>query len=415
MARADRDPLPPVEIWDPEPAREPTTHVQEISVGSARGGRRLWIALAVVVVGLVVAGVAVDGGAGTEEDPDQAASEAEADDDPDDEREAQSPRSTTTTEAESSVTDPTRPERSPATPGVPPVLQGTGPPFGRPVGASLVFLVGNRAYWYDLDTGDHAEIEDWEAGGPIVPVQGGVVVDPGFGAEYVSLPGGERERIGPFEPIPVSAGRSDAVWLVSSPSAGSSTAQLIDLSGTVLVRAFDVPVYHWEIVGTPAGLIAEAGGQLYLLAPTGPRPLGPGELLSATGQWAVIRLCDERLACRVEAVDVVSGERRGFGAIDSRESWFEHVWISPDGRYLARSVEPGAPGLVVIREDGTPLDMARQAILQGEVHWLPDSSGLIVGDRISELLLLTLADGSVEPATQSFGLWDWMVLIPDAR
>lgn len=355
MPRRERDDdRPPVEVWGAEPAADES--VQQVEVD---GRRRRAVALAVgAAIAVVVVGLALDGG-----DDGSRSSRESADQ--------------TTTTAPSSTLDEETTSTAPPTTLVfgPVVPDETG-------GAVLLATRWGQWTWLDLGSGVRREVHiDVDEPTAVLPVRGGVVID-GLGAiTFQPLPVGKQVLLARSTSGVMASGSPDAVWLVSSESAGQpdeqQTATLVDLRGHVLRGPITVPSAP-QAIGTELGIAFTDGGRTYLASEDGLRALAVGEVVAASARQVVIHSCDEAARCALTVLDLDGGEPSVALHLDRPRLDLSRIDLSPDGRTLAvvRYVEGGAV-LELRRRGGQLLGQVETPEPLTELAWLPDDQGLV--------------------------------------
>ncbi|MET0904405.1 MAG: hypothetical protein ABWZ52_14305 [Acidimicrobiales bacterium] len=362
MKRGDRDPRPPIEIWDDEPAAE---SVQVVTTGprTRRSRVRALAACAGIVVVLM-------GGLVLGDDDRPAATERGAPDD--DEANAGTDRATT---GRRDTT--TRPEPTTTTTEV---LPGA-PLLGEPSGLQVV-VGGSRVI--DLDTGESRRL----AVRVLAETQRRLIVT---GDGTAALWPAPYDGSGSTRIATIPAGRvvSEAsvvgdgtlVWLVQRrPETGGPgqpvTADLVDLEGRTLAH-LDIRDDLFPSGAVDRGVVASGPGGTYVIDPEGAaQRISTGTLITAAHNRVHAYTCDEHLQCGLETLDE-RGQRLDWSPIEdpnpgSPIAGFA-VAAAPDGRRAFIVYRDGQPNQVFL--DGV---LVSEAAAGGNPAWSPDGRWLAV-------------------------------------
>ncbi len=353
MARRDRDPRPPIEVFGGGPTEE---SVQEVAVGGHGRGRRRWSFAIAAVALLIGAGVLLSDGPS---EPDSTAASS----------------STTRSTVRRTTTTSTLPA---------PIGQVLPEPTG---GAALLLTAAGSEWWLlDLDSGALREIDrqfTFEFGG-IVPMRGGVAVSNGSDALYLPLlAGGDPVKLGDGGFL-AGAGSGDLVWVGSNPEGGGPPEEirLVDLRGRVRARR-PFPSQYYEV--TEVGPLVGVGGRAFVIDEDGPRPLGVGDPVGSSARQAVVRECGEDGVCRVLLVDVLTGERREVTSLRGDPSDdYASVQLGPDGDVVQVRFDErtGQPALRWVSADDRLLAegqlerIGEQGYYGSELAFLPGGQGV---------------------------------------
>lgn len=311
-------------------------------------------AVALVIVALVAAGLAFDGGSA---DEGAAAS------------------TTTTTTRRTATTRPSTTTRPTTTTTFP-----IGPVLSPTVDGILVMGSGGATTWrwVDLASGELGEVEvglnvdAWSA----LAVRGGIVTVTDGEAVLLPVPTGESRILGPAAQV-FAGDDDDHVWLVQEPGEGSTvTALLVDLGADVLAEV--VVPQPWVNGSTRGGLVFNAGGRTYLATPDGVRPIAQGEVHGVGRGGVVVRTCTDAARCSFRRLDAVTGRSVRLELAADPPSGVDAT-IAGDGRTV---LVPYGPAQVFAVEafaaDGSALGIVSDRDLQGRPVWLPGDGGLLV-------------------------------------
>lgn len=362
MGRRDHDPRPPIEVVGAAPPEDTLQRV-EVGGGDHRGGGKGVLALVAAIV--VLAGLAISSGSGDDRTPQ--AGEA---DEQQEERNAEDEAEGEPRERDRTTT--TRRRRATTTTTAPP------PVSVLPGADAWVLLLGGpgRAQLLDLESGLAQELDLGRDVWSAVAVDGGVVVSSANQAAFHPLPHGDAVQLGSAEQV-FGAG-PDTVWLVNSTRGGAPEAVLVDLAGAV--RAGPLGVEHGWIVGASRdSVVATVGGRVYELAADGAvTPLAYGEAMGVSGDWLLLRVCDDRAACAIEMRNLTSG---GSVAVpsSSAEAWMYGVNLTlhPQGRHALALLYGPTPVLVWIDLEGAVTQPIEGLAGVSSAAWLPGDLGAV--------------------------------------
>jgi hypothetical protein len=365
MGRRDDEQLPPVEVVGVGSEITSVQHVSTGGPGGPRGRRRLGLIVALVVVGLLVAGAMLGG-----DDGEPVAGEREEE---------------TTTTRRSRTTTTSRPTTTTTT--TPPV---TAPLFaGFDVRGWL--LSGGQGGWTLFDIGTGQELESnlsFDNPYSTRAVTGGVVMVIGGQARHydLRLPEGERTPVdlGPADQV-VAAVERDQVWLIDG-----TRATLLDLEGREL-RSFPVPAAPFDpamahpdtIAATTEGLLFARAGRVYLVSEGGVEAVAIGELVGALESAILVYGCgDDAAACSIDLRSLSGAliRRLDVKQVSSDFGW--GVSSASDGRFALLTHPPSPSGdasvLTLHRPDGSieaTIDVVTWMAFAP--NWLPNDAGLI--------------------------------------
>lgn len=366
MGRRDPDPRPEVEVLGPDRG---VASSQTVAVGGPRAGgpdRRRVGLVVLAVVGLLGVGLALGG----EGDGEQAAPDPPSGAD-----------TTTTSEADGTTAPRPRPSSTTTTAFVP-----TGPVLGEPVDGSLLLFADRSWTLVELATGARRSVRlPTDSPYGAIPVEGGIVLlgisAQGPGATFYDLSEAEPEGRFLHEGDQIHpSGRSDAVWVSSSPGPDVSepvTVRLVDLAGTVL-RSIVVEGTH--VAGaSDRGVVTSRGGRVFLVDESGAQALVTGDLLAVGPDRILVTTCADDGACRVEHLDLATGATRVLGpALPWRYGYSASA--AADGRLALVGYGEQSPVLDVLAADGSSLGRIELPALGSEPLWLPGDLGLLVVD-----------------------------------
>jgi hypothetical protein len=359
VGRRSVDPLPPVELWGEDATEEAPRRVEAGGRGSRRTPLLVAVTLAVALLGGLALGDETSGPTqGDKDERDNAARVPLKD-------------STTTT---------SRPRPTTTAPAPPvPILPGSG--------VRLVLTrSGGSAEVLDLETGATSDIglTRNEVYG-VVAVRGGVVAIEGGNAIYMPLPTGISVPLGHADQV-LSSGDPDRVWLVvpsADPYVATSQAVLVNLSGQTLAGPIG-PDEGFIAGAVPGGLIAQAGGRIYLIEGSGRvRPIVAGEVLGVSDNRLLARICDDQAAC---ALTVWDADLKGSHAVEAPGGasgyYGSTVVVEPGGsRAALQSFGPSGTVLSIVDlAGGPPLRVDVFGEISG-LAWLPGDLGLVVAQQ----------------------------------
>lgn len=382
--RGGDDERPAVEIWGAEPDPIPT---QRVEIGTRRAVRRPVVVAVVAVVGLLLAGLALDGGGdGGPDDAERSSAERE-----EDERGDAAGQTTSTTRTPRSTTT------SPST------TVALGPPLGQPMAVDVLIDTGGRSWtWVQLDTGLRQEVRLEVGQGPeaagLIGVRGGVVgVSDGGDAHFQPIPVGD----------PVSLGRAsrvapgpddDSVWVVDVGSYdrggdSSSVAQLVALDGSPIGPPVVVEA-SWLFGSTGNGLVFGKGGRVFEATADGVRVVASGELRAVARGRVAVYTCDDDATCWTEVIDTVSGTTT---VIRADGEPFEPLGLSSAGWVaridsLRQTLDLHDPSGALV--GSVPFMLSDRWYYEQVVSWLPDGT-TVLAPAYDGVELITLLDGEV--------------------
>lgn len=386
VGRRSSDPRPGIEVIAPDGSDIDASAVQRVAVGRPSGppGSRLVLAVAVVVT-IVAIGLSGDDG-----DPE-------------------------------SVTAPRPPpgtspiEEPPSTAGLPDATLAPVAPLPGAAGedgGALLLYGGGRWTIVQLATGARrlAALPADETFDGVV-VEGGVVVtdhttgglyyDLGQGATHATFadrPHAKAVRLGPAEAV-LPADRPDQVWLVhrrDTPRAplpdGVTSATLVDLHGNVLRR---IEVKDLDVLdASEAGLTVAQGGRVLVADERGTRELAEGEVRAARHGMVVVETCGRPLTCRLELLDVVSGDRHALAEGSSPRR--VDLVRAADGRLAVTVVGTVGSTVTLFGAEGERRATLPVLGLRAVPQWLPGDLGLLLTS--SSVQRLTVPSGRPEAA-----------------
>jgi hypothetical protein len=292
-----------------------------------------------------------------------------------------------------------------------------GPLLGTEAGASLLLTGDDFEWrWLDLDGGWVQDVEVLSDTDPqqVVPVRGGVLIRSDEGVAFASTDDAaprpldlshllRRTTLDDFVRVDrlVPTGDPERVWMVFVAEQRYLGA-LIDLTGQVVIEAFDVP--GRVVAATTSGLVVSAGGDTFLA--TGPgetAKLGDGDFVSANAEAVALLSCVDGLTCELRVVDVTTGEARAAGTVEGFADGSYFASLSPDGWLASIPQRVGAPvggffgdvgqsATLTLTDPGGRTSSIDLPNMRSEPVWLPGGLGLLL-----------VADGGVVRVHESDG------------
>ncbi|NNE13011.1 MAG: hypothetical protein HKN41_12295 [Ilumatobacter sp.] len=207
---------------------------------------------------------------------------------------------------------------------------------------------------------------------------------------------------------------TDTFWrgVESGFAGGFDRYELVDLSGRPLGPVIDARGTWPAGVDPAGGVLTIDQGRTYSLREGGVEFVGPGELLGISAEYAVLRICDEQLACDLLVVDRVTGEQRPLGVepdVAPTSPWFfgpSTGSVAPGGgavSFLAPT-ERGVRLVVIDLDTAEVYELVADTGGPSGFAWSPDGRfGAFVQGSTPQLF--DRETGSVEPLAEGLGAW----------
>jgi hypothetical protein len=194
-------------------------------------------------------------------------------------------------------------------------------------------------YAVDLDQGVFREVATMTYGDGELPILGDAIVVSTDTAELLVHPDGATKMLGDPPETAFTAGRSDAYWKVDFTDSQTPSVAIFVVIGAPEQRSVSIPAGFIPFAGDGVGglLVSGPDERTYRLPPDGDTLVlldTSSPLDTANGQMAALR-CDETLKCRIEVVDLASGNRRPIPASKPQDG---PASLAPDGAHLAQVI-----------------------------------------------------------------------------
>jgi hypothetical protein len=273
-----------------------------------------------------------------------------------------------------------------------PILRGSGVRL-------VLSRGGGNAELLDLETGTATDINLGSSDVySVIPVRGGIVAVEGGSAVFVPLPDGENVPLGRADQV-LPSGDPESVWVVlpaGDPYTMSSEAKLVSLGGEVLAGPIG-PDSGYIVGASSGGLIAQAGGRIYLVDARGrTRPIVAGDVLGVSDRRLLARTCDDHAVCSLTVWDANLANPQVVDAPENASMYYgSTVVVEPGGtRAALLSYGPHGTELSIVDLAG---GTAQSVDLSGDassVAWLPGDLGLVVAQQ-SRLTRVRFEGGQV--------------------